>query len=98
MLVLQCKNSERFSTSWIFGCNFCLEIEMERKDFLLSESREFVVDEDRKKIWMVLLDLLEKFSEVCNKNQIAFFADGGTLLGALRHHGFIPGMMILISL
>ena len=36
------------------------------------------------------LQLLDKFIDVCNKYNLAWFADSGTLLGAVRHKGFIP--------
>ena len=36
------------------------------------------------------LDLLEKFVAVCDKYNLSYFLDGGTLLGAARHEGFIP--------
>ena len=60
------------------------------KGFLREESREFVVDHEKKRIWAVLLDLLQEFTGVCEAHEITFFADGGTLLGAFRHQGFIP--------
>lgn len=36
------------------------------------------------------LELLIKFDDVCRKNNLRYFIIGGTLLGAVRHKGFIP--------
>ena len=36
------------------------------------------------------LSLLEKYIEVCSKYNLRYYALGGTLLGAIRHKGFIP--------
>lgn len=38
----------------------------------------------------ICLELLEAFIDVCEKNNLKYFIDYGTLLGAIRHKGFIP--------
>lgn len=59
--------------------------------FYREETRSgFLVTEKRKKIWATELQLLEKFDEVCRKHQLTYYVDYGTLLGAIRHRGFIP--------
>ncbi len=59
--------------------------------FLLEEERcGFTVSADMKKVWAVQLDLLDRFQEVCRRHRLKFFASGGTLLGAVRHKGYIP--------
>ncbi len=36
------------------------------------------------------LDILKQFDSVCRANDLTYWAAGGTLLGAVRHQGFIP--------
>lgn len=61
------------------------------ESFFKEELRSgFRVNEKRKKVWAVELQLLEKFDEVCRKYDLTYYAYYGTLLGAVRHQGFIP--------
>jgi lipopolysaccharide cholinephosphotransferase len=39
---------------------------------------------------LVMLRLLKIFDYLCTKHDIKYFLTGGTLLGAIRHQGFIP--------
>lgn len=46
--------------------------------------------EDLRALQMKCLDILVYFKNICDKNKLTFFLAGGTAIGALRHHGFIP--------
>ena len=62
-----------------------------REEFLKPETRDgFLVTAERKAVWKVLLDILEIVIEICDKHDIRYSMDGGSLLGAMRHKGFIP--------
>ena len=50
----------------------------------------YKISSHMKKVWAVELDLYREFAEVCRKNDLSYFTDGGTTLGAIRHNGFIP--------
>lgn len=50
----------------------------------------YKISSEMKQVWKVELELLEKLDEVCKKNNLKYFGDSGTLLGAVRHKGFIP--------
>ena len=43
-----------------------------------------------KKIWAVELDLLNEFKQVCEKYNLKWYMAYGSLLGTIRHKGFIP--------
>ncbi len=61
------------------------------KDIDHDEIRSgFLVKSDRKKLWNVELGCYNELRRVCEKYDIRFFASYGTLLGAIRHRGFIP--------
>ena len=43
--------------------------------------------EEQKKIMLAMMDYIDTF---CKKNHIRYFLYGGSLIGAIRHQGFIP--------
>ena len=52
--------------------------------------RDYYISSEMKKIWSVEIELLNKLLEVCKKHNLRIWAEGGTLLGAVREHGYIP--------
>ena len=41
-------------------------------------------------VQLATLSLLKDFDTICKQNDIRYWLDGGTLLGAIRHKGFVP--------
>ena len=59
--------------------------------FFEDEVREgFYITNMMKRYWAAQLQVLSRIDEVCKKHGLKWFADCGTLLGAVRHRGYIP--------
>lgn len=69
-------------------CNDKVSIQ---ESFLLDEVRcGFFVLATVKQAWAAELEVLMEIDRVCKLHDIEYFADWGTLLGAVRHGGFVP--------
>ncbi len=61
------------------------------KDIYTDEIRDgFIVTTDRKKVWEKEIEMLLLIDKICKENDIKYFVDFGTMLGAVRHKGFVP--------
>ncbi len=59
--------------------------------FLDEEVRcGYTITSEMKKVWAVQIDMLCKLDAVCRRHNLTYFADSGTLIGAIRHKGYIP--------
>ena len=60
-------------------------------DYYEAEVRDgFYVPSEMKRYWAVTLEVYDQVARVCRKHGLNFYADYGTLIGAVRHGGFIP--------
>ena len=62
-----------------------------QEGFFEPEIREgFFVDSTMKSVWAAELEVLQAIAEVCERHGLTWYAYAGTLLGAIRHEGFVP--------
>lgn len=60
-------------------------------DYFCPEVRcGYPVDRTMKTVWAAQIEMLACIAEVCERHGLQFFAMFGTLLGAVRHKGYIP--------
>ena len=52
----------------------------------MSSKKDNVLD----KLHSVQIEILDEIVGICDKHNLTYFLIGGTLLGAVRHKGFIP--------
>ena len=62
-----------------------------REEYFKKEVKDgYEVSSLMKRCWAAQMEVLEQFDEICRKLGIKYYAAYGTLLGAVRHKGFIP--------
>ncbi len=61
------------------------------EEFYEPEVRDgFYIPSEMKRYWASMLTVFEEVDRVCRKYGLKYYADYGTLIGAVRHGGFIP--------
>jgi len=59
-------------------------------DVYVAELKKYKNNETVKSVQTTLLQVLDEFIQICERNGLKYYLTGGTLLGAVRHKGFIP--------
>ena len=61
------------------------------EEFFRAQDRlDFHIDETMKKAWAIQLTVLDNVLKIADHNHIKVWLDYGSLLGAVRHNGYIP--------
>ncbi|MCR5012742.1 MAG: LicD family protein, partial [Lachnospiraceae bacterium] len=69
-----------------------MKVDMEYSvEYFRDEVRDgFYIPTALKQAWVAQLKVLEEIDRVCKKHGIKYFADCGSLIGCVRHGGFVP--------
>lgn len=65
-------------------------IEFSREYFDPETRCNYLVSRTMKSVWAAQLEVLVHIAEICERHGLRFYAMFGTLLGAVRHKGYIP--------
>ena len=66
-------------------------MEIKKVEPIQGEERGgFYVQPMMKRAWLAQLEILKEIDALCRRHHIRYFAQWGTLLGAVSDHGFIP--------
>ncbi len=61
------------------------------EEYFRPEVREgFFVGSMMKCVWAAQIEVLQEIERICDRHGLHYYADNGTLLGAVRHGGYIP--------
>lgn len=70
--------------------NIVTKLQFPPEFFKREERSGHMVGELMKRVWAAELELLAHVDEICQKYGLTYYAFYGTLLGAIRHGGFVP--------
>ena len=55
-----------------------------------NETSRYYTEEGLRKLQLIELSILKEFDELCRKNGLDYLLMGGSMIGQIRHGGFIP--------
>lgn len=58
--------------------------------FAEEERCGFIISQKMKRAWAAEMEVLSEVIRICKKYNLTYYADWGTLLGAVRHKGYVP--------
>lgn len=67
-----------------------IRLDIDKTFFQEEERCGYPVTKERKEVWAIELDLLMQLDQMCRKHGLKYCVGAGTMLGAVRHKGFIP--------
>lgn len=83
----QCNSAD----SSFFDMTSLLYVSQKEEFILLADNMNSrIIQLKLRKIQLLEKQILLSVEEICKKYNISYFLAGGSLLGAVRHHGFIP--------
>ena len=62
----------------------------EKETQRVASSEDYCVSENTRRLWAVEMELADVLLDFCQKHDLKVYACYGTLIGAVRHKGFIP--------
>jgi glycerophosphoryl diester phosphodiesterase/phosphorylcholine metabolism protein LicD len=73
------------------NCDLKKYVRLGATDLITNVPERYLPKKDMmNRVWAAQIEVMEEIRRVCDKHGLRFFADWGSLLGAVRHRGFIP--------
>jgi lipopolysaccharide cholinephosphotransferase len=70
--------------------NFYYYLRMMNSRRILKLNDIFIPDDTKRKLQLLILKMYIELDRICKKNNLTYYLAAGSILGAVRHGGFIP--------